>query len=750
MNQWSVTGPSGSDADAPDTGVTRAVFGGDQVAGSKNVYNFNGGFGEPFPVGFHPYSAPMLENFRPFVQPEGLGALRALLCGGPVAALRGRAGLGKHAAALGLLTELGAQRFYAVDPEVRFPVFEPAAVDKGSGLILDGLSAAAAARLRRYDLDRIGQVLSRRDSWLVVILDEGIDWADPGLAELTAALSAGPPARAVVEAHLRSRLGALRAARAQVLLDHPRIAGQLESLPAGLHCAAAADLGRLLAEHAEDPDIAADLCRRVARARGGRELVEWFTNLPDLATKFFAIALAFAEGEPVETVAAIADTLDRRYRVDPMARQANPDRPWAGADWAAGSWDGGDWDGGSWAGIDRAGSGQVPDDPFQVGVSAQLRQVHAVVGPRIVYTRFGADPVSGESTTAAPTDLAAETPLQGAQFVDQEYAKNLLRHVWTEYGRIRPALVALIESLGTHPSESVRTRAADAADALARDAGSFAQIRTGVIAPWAESEDAGRNDAAAVALHAVGRRPELAGPVRKLVRTWAASGLPGLRATAAGALGRQAGGVDFNEVSTLLTMLAADERDHVANAVGRALTRYTADEASCDENAMAVFGLVEKWTRHRDLRVRRTAQLTVMVLAGDLVRAGDPRGHGGAGTQRPDRQRTAAHGGEAPWPGLLWFAERGPGLGRQAGRLWAAALTSPEFGRPARELLDRWARRAEHYREHREALGRLLFAAAEHDRARRILGRRAAAWAAVPGGPAPRTGALVISVLNIS
>jgi hypothetical protein len=795
---------SGADTNGAES---LSVYGGDHVAGAKTVYNFNGGFGQPFPAGFHPYSVPLLDSFRPFVRPAGLDRVAALLREGPVAALRGPAGLGKQAAALGLLTELGAQRFYGVDPDVGFPAFDPVAVAAGSGLVLDGLPAAAAARLRRFDLDRVGQVLARRDSWLVITLDESVDWADPGLAELTAELSERPPARAVIEVHLCARLGPLRAARAQTLLDHPRLAGQIEALPAGLRCAEAAELGRLLAEHSSDPDTAADRFRLLADARGGRELADWFANLPDLPTRFFAIALAFAEGEPVETVAAIADELERRFRTPSrVTRPARPRQPgdnWFGDERFAPGQDPRDRVGSgpvaeNWFGDDLDGAPAVTDqwaeyrdsgDPFHSGSAVRLRDVRAVVGPRIVRTSFG--PI----------------PVQGAQFVDQGYARSLLRHVWIEYGQIRPALTGLMEGLGAHPSPAVRRRAALAVGALARNAGSFDQVRAAIVTPWAAAEDGERNHGAALALGVAGEDGALAGPIRRLVRAWVEAEIPGLRATAARALGRQVGGIGQAEAAGLLTELAADEHEAVADAVCRSLTgrvgralvvraeSSAADLAGAelesgggngngsatgigtgsgddgrgngetgtgedlaagdDEAAAAVFGLVEQWTGHRDVRVRRTAQLTVLGLVTDLTREGDPHT---AGLVRAGRtvgrrlaaQRPAAPGGEASWPGLLWFAERGPDLSRQVGRLWAAVLTSAEFSRPAKQVLDQWAGQVEHSREHREALGRLLFAAAERERVRRILGRRAAAWARPPGAAAPRTGALVISLLNIS
>ena len=72
---------------------------------------------------------------------------------------------------------------YAVDPEARFRILDLRMVPTGSGLVLDGLPAAAAARLRRADLDRVARVLGGRESWLVITVDESVEWTDPELEE---------------------------------------------------------------------------------------------------------------------------------------------------------------------------------------------------------------------------------------------------------------------------------------------------------------------------------------------------------------------------------------------------------------------------------------------------------------------------------------------------------------------------------------------------------------------------------------
>ncbi|HEV2637303.1 MAG TPA: hypothetical protein VGX23_19275 [Actinocrinis sp.] len=752
---------------------------------SKGAHAFNGGFGLPFPAGYHPYSAALLESLRPFVPPGGLDRLEALLCAGPIAVLRGPTGIGRQSAALGLLASLGVERFYTVDSDVRFRILDLRSVPAHSGLVLDGLTAESAARLRRRDLDRIGQVLADRESWLVLVVDQSVPWTDPDLAELTVELAAGPPPGEVVEAHLRAGLGAGRAADAGALLGSPAVAGQLAALPPQLPCAAAAALGRLLARHEGDPAAVAERLATLARNRVERELVDWFAALTDPASRFFAVALAFAEGEPVETVTAVAGALEEAYRADlgsDGVRQEAESRGEAEFDHDAGRVDGAE-ESGSEGRIARVNghpfedsltrqgeidqSGQAdnnpdlyqnagfeelepeqpappapPADPYRSGRGGPLRDIRALAGPHVLRTH-----------TDPARDLRAE-------FVEPGYADRLLRHVWTEYRWIRPALVQVIEQLGTHPNTAVRRRAVAAVGALARGPGSLEQLLRAVVDPWARADDPDRNEAAAHAVWAAGEgNPELRDRLRALIDGWSRAELPSLRATAVWTLGRAVGTAAPGWTPELLTELAEDEQDEVVDALCYSLTASVdvPSDVGAEAAAAAVFELLTAWSEHGQARVRRVAELVTVTLAVCLERHGDPR-RGAPAERDPSRPgpqgagsgRAQSAAAQAPWPGLVWLAERSLDLSRGAGRLWAEALVSADCGRAARRQLDQWAERAEPYRERREALARLLFAAAGHDPARPILTRQALAWIRGPEAAAPRTGELVIRMLNIS
>lgn len=704
--------------------------------GSRPASEFNGGFGQPFPAGYHRYSAALLESFRPFVPPGGLDRVAAALRRGPVTVVRGPGGAGKQAAALSVLASLGVERFYAVDPDVRFRILDLRLVPAGSGLVLDGLSCAAADRLRRADLDRVGQMLAGRGSWLVLTVNQGMEWADPELAGLTVDLPGGPPIRDVVQVHLRDGLGAARAGTARALPAHPGAAGRLANLPGELTCADAAALGRLLARYAGDPDAAAERLGLLAGSRAERELVDWFGALADSATRFFALALTFAEGEPMETVAAVAESLERAFRASAAGSLGGDEEEAGRARCRVGG--GERSEGAVECAVEGAvaGAGEGNGDPFRSGRSGPLRDIRALAGDHIVRTRSG------------------PPPQQRAEFVERDYGDRLLRHAWTEYPRIRPALLSVIAQLGTHPSAPVRRRAVASVGALARADGAFGQLLAAIVEPWALAEDPGRNEAAALALWSAGAaNPDLRRTVQALVGSWARSDVPELRATAVWALGRAICLVDSPLVAAVLTEMAADEHDTVIDAVCHALTLGV--DAPGDEGAqaaaMTVFELLGGWVENGPDRARRVAELTVLTMATHLVRYRDPRCRGGGGKGVGSQGAQAARDAtQPPWPGLLWLAERSPELGRRAGRLWAAALSSPEYGRPARRLLTQWAAQAEPRRRRREALARLLFAAAGHEPARRVLARQAGNWAKGPDAAAPRTGALVTQLLNIS
>ena len=187
------------DGECPEERGTAAHFGGDQVGGAKNVYNFH----TPMDADalravrgtaqaartITRYTTPHLDDFRVFVPPPGISRLRSRLEGGPVAAVRGPSGSGRTAAALDTLAGQGAQRFFDVGIGALTGEIDLAAIEAGSGLILDCGTEhdPAAARLNRVRVAAAGSRLADRSCWLVVILGHRVRWADAALEELTAA-----------------------------------------------------------------------------------------------------------------------------------------------------------------------------------------------------------------------------------------------------------------------------------------------------------------------------------------------------------------------------------------------------------------------------------------------------------------------------------------------------------------------------------------------------------------------------------
>ena len=371
------------------------------------------------------------------------------------------------------------------------------------------------------------------------------------------------------------------------------------------------------------------------------------------------------------------------------------------------------------------------------------------------------------------------------------------------HGRDFPAWLTL-------PGISSRETAEDSGDSTSQDptrrtsadaAASFEDLRVKVLLPAAQSGEADAHEAAADKLRILGAG-EHAAPVRRLLREWAAADDPGLRATAAYALGRRAGQIEPAEAGALLTALAPQPHTLVAAAVTRACVLAAAGEAADDPRGMWVFRMLEGWIGHRDGRVRRAAGRALMALAADLEREGDPRAAAleyairareqEAGTPSPASSDSAtaarnalpAHGlaadssthapdqtgdpgsaeprnpagrpgpgapeeGPAPWPGLVWFGEIDPQVGRSVAALWRAALVSPEFAMSAGRALDLYAQRVEPYPERREALVRLAArTAAGRERARGTVVLRARRWVRRPEAGAPLTGSLLLAVLD--
>lgn len=307
-----------------------------------------------------------------------------------------------------------------------------------------------------------------------------------------------------------------------------------------------------------------------------------------------------------------------------------------------------------------------------------------------------------------------------------------------------------------------------------------AYVLTHTLLPAPRGEEAGAY-LAADTLHEIGMT-ERAAPVRRLIRRWAAADDAHRCATAAYALGRRSGRIGPDEAAALLTVLAARPESLVAAAVTRACVLAAAGEAADDPRGAWVFQMLESWSGHHDVRIRRAAGRALMALAADLEQEGDPRAaavkyaagepdqmtqgstDGGAATvdgpagdpDSPESRHPAGRPGPgapeegpAPWPGLVWFGELGPRVGRSVAALWRAALLSPQFAGPAGRALDLCAHRVEPHPERREALVRLAARiSVGGEPARGAVALLARRWVGGPDSAAPRTGSLMLAVLD--
>jgi hypothetical protein len=307
------------------------------------------------------------------------------------------------------------------------------------------------------------------------------------------------------------------------------------------------------------------------------------------------------------------------------------------------------------------------------------------------------------------------------------------------------------------------------------------------LLPAARGDEAGAYLTAADTLHEIGRT-EHAASVRRLIQHWAAADDARLCAIAAHALGRRSGRMEPGEAAALLTTLAARSHSLIAAAVSRACVLAAVGEAADDPRGAWVFQMLEGWIGHHDIRIRRAAGRALMALAADLEREGDPRAaavkykvrqpdqvtrpdqvtqdsidgdpvtiDGQAGDPDSPESRHpvgrpgsgAPEEGPAPWPGLVWFGEIDPRVGRSVAALWRLALVSPRFAGPAGRALDLCARRVEPYPERREALVRLAArTSAGREPGRGAIALLARRWVGRPDSAAPRTGTLMLAVLD--
>ena len=656
--------------------------------GHKHIYLLNG----ERPARLRLISPLTLDPVRhAFVDPDGWDEIRAAFAKRRIAILRGPSGCGKMAAAIRLLQGVGTGRFYHLDSATDLTRLaeslesggaESDGIDHGAGFVLNRPIAFGA--LRGSILQGLEEALLRAEARLVLTVDSEDSIPDEDLIDYIVAIPGGPPYPEVVANHLRWLIEERAADRLLGLAPISEVVA--EQLERRASCQMAARLARTIADEFEAaPGTDADPGRiRDRMSRHGAEDFEiWFISLGDSETRCFAMALAVLNGLAYERVADAARGLYRRLDRGRNLVLASPlDGPWEG------------------------------DSPFRLTRAERLHKLRAGIRRMDVHGPYG------------------HSTAQAVEYRDTEYARAVIRHVWSEY-QIHDVLTDWLGELSDDADDQVRVCAGSALGLIATD--SFEYVARHILSRWAASPRPSRRDAVAYALRVVAGDPDLIDNVRQLANGWYANRkVPALQATAARVHGVSLGPVDPEAAVDALDRLSVIDDIKVAVAIGDSLADLLVDGDV--DLAERILPRLEDSLGVQERTI--SAQLSFLILADALV------------TDADDEQGT---GPEVPWPSLLWLANRHPGVRVPLTALWRRVINEAVFHSEAEKIMTSWATLAETDTALRDAFLRLLRAVMRGDeRSVRILERYADRWVAADNlAPLPLTSTGLRSVIAV-
>jgi hypothetical protein len=461
-------------------------FGGDQVHGGKTVNNYGAGAATRVPP--RRLSDARMDPVRhTFVEPEGWGEFRARTQRHQVLMLRAAEGAGRWTMAVRLLHSRGLQELYELTVADHLDRL-PEVVGAGGYVLVLDRDATLTAQMLSSCVDRLGS-----DGCLVITCDRSVTLGGE-LQDFVVDAPAAPGPMAILESHLRWRIGEVNADRVLSRQEVSEfLAGTIRSTTTRRDVAA---LATLMAEESAGDTVDLDAVARRYTQRGDDELDTWFEGLPDLGMRTFAIALAVLHGLPYEDVAHAARLLQRR-----LEREGAPLES-AGA---------------------GAAFGPLWQDPFATPNRARLARLRAM------------------SYRTVPEVPDEAPPATRVAYRDMEMRPGALDRAWNGY-QIQVALLLWLVDLVERPSSpDVPFRAAAALGHLATRSFRFVQRR--VLWLWSGSDEERHRDVVAWAMRASANDPLLRPSVERFVEELSA-GDDWQQATAAGVIGISLGPAD--------------------------------------------------------------------------------------------------------------------------------------------------------------------------------------------------------------
>ena len=609
-----------------------------------------------------------------FVNPDDWLDVQARFQRSRTAIVRGRAGQGKDACAIRLLSG-ETDVIYQIDPAVDVGGLADSVAEQAEILGVDGLrigfllcQPTEAGKLRGFTFHTLEKVLTATHSRLVITLPPGERPADDELDRYVIDLDGRPVDRwKIVASHLGWRCDDTLAAKLVVNPTVRELAGELAH--EGLSCSAAAELAWIInSECTDDGLVNAARVRERHRRRQDESFGLWFDSLRDAEERSFAIALAVLDGLPYEEVSAAARRLRRKLE---SAQQLVLSTATTG--------------GGS---------------ELKMAQHDRLRTPTA----RLLQT------LRAEQAHERARYAYGMVPVHTVRYKDSAYPRKVIERIWRGY-QVQPTLLEWLAELIISPSEPVRMFAASTLGVLSRY--SFDYLCTAALHRWANSKDYRVREAVAYALREPANDPRLAASVSAVVAGWYANrDRPRAQATAARAYGVGVGRLDAVTAIDRLGRLATVDDYPVAVGIGDAL----ADLILQDPVRVAPLACEALLSWFADGTRRRPAQLAFLILADSLV----------------TWEATDAEADEVRWPTLLHLARTVDCLRGPLFALWRRVINESVLHEQAHSVLTGWAGLAESDAVQLDVLTRLIRAIVtlpEPDgRVQRIVLRIVDAW----------------------
>lgn len=499
----------------------------------------------------------------------GLDPVKRCLRQHGIVVLHGRAGAGKRATALHLLGRLdlngGDDLIYEMNPSLRLADLRAEDLPPHTALLLESPGSNALEGLTVWQIKALLNVLAdpQRQCALVIVCEQPPRQLGRDYAYLACEWRVQWPQGEVdgqgevLAAHLRYIAAQQRETQEDLDLRIDELLAEHDLrnlLQKPLEFVQLADLAQLLWPVVQGQQSLADALA-LFHASAQRAVRDWFNEQhpPDLES--LLIAAAVFNGAPYAAVSEAAQALGRRLQPDEAPAQLakaeeKPARPAS------------------------LFSGRDPR-------AQRLAAIRARLAPTTLRSHFG--------------DVQEDAVI----LENQAWQEAVLRYVW-EFDDLRPPLLGWLQDYGVYGDHHLRTRAAAAIGALARD--SFSLIEAQVLRRWADSDDPDvRRSAAQILGMTIWDETHSAASAR-LLHYWASQPeKPRWQWTAAAAYASLAGPRYPQQTLADLKLIAANTQRQPAllDPLFRALVSFYAASHSLPERRLALLQELAAWSEHQ-------------------------------------------------------------------------------------------------------------------------------------------------------